>query len=84
MSTKGTHPTFFGSWRLVKLATFLEDNGYWKKHDKLAAAQAPLLKKFLAGDKSVVPELKRLAAEIDALRKNYYCDDPEVVTPLDK
>ena len=84
ISKKGTHPTFFGSWRMVKLATFLEDNGYWKKHDKLAAAQAPLLKKFLAGDKSVVPELKRLAAEIDALRKNYYCDDPEVVTPLDK
>ena len=79
---RSTHPTLFGSWRLVKLATFLEDNGYWKKHDRLAAAQAPLLKKFLAGDKSVVPELKRLAAEIDALRSSYYCDDPAVVTPL--
>ena len=84
MSKKGTHPTFFGSWRLVKLATFLEDNGYWQKHDKLASAQAPLLKKFLAGDRSVVPELKKLAAEIDALRRSYYCDDPEVVTPLAK
>lgn len=82
MNRRNTHPTFFGSWRMVKLATFLEDNGYWKKHDRLAAAQGPLLKKFLAGDKSVVPELKKLASEIDALRKNYYCDDPEVVTPL--
>ena len=84
MSKKGTHPTLFGSWRLVKLATFLEDNGFWRKHDKLASAQAPLLKKFLAGDKSVVLELKRLAAAIDALRQGYYCDDPAVVTPLAK
>ena len=84
MNGKSTHPTFFGSWRMVKLATFLEDNGYWRKHDKLASAQSPLLKKFLAGDKSAVPELKKLASEIDALRKNYYCDDPEVVTPLAK
>ena len=82
LNRKTTHPTFFGSWRMVKLATFLEDNGYWKKHDKLAAAQSPLLEKFLAGDKSAVPELEKLASAIDALRKNYYCDDPAVVTPL--
>ena len=84
MSKKGTHPTFFGSWRFTKLATFLEDNGFWGKHDRLAAAQSPLLEKFLAGDKSVVPELKRLAAEIDAAREGFYCSDPAVVRPLAK
>lgn len=82
LNRKTTHPTLFGSWRFTKLATFLEDNGYWKNHDRLAAAQGPLLEKFLAGDKSVAPELKKLAAEIDALRESWYCADPAVVKPL--
>ena len=82
ISRNGTRPIFFGSWRFVKLATFLHDNGYWHKHDKLVSSQAPLLKKFLAGDKSVVPELKRIAAGIDAFRESWYCDDPATVKPL--
>ena len=84
LNRKSTRPTLFGSWRMVKLATFLEDNGYWRKHDKLAAAQEPLLEKFLAGDKSVIPEIRKLAAEIDALRESWYCGDSAVVTPLAK
>jgi len=84
MNKKGTRPTLFGSWRFTKLATFLGDIGFWAKHDKLAAAQSPLLEKFLAGDKSVIPELKKLAAEIDALRESLYCSDPSVVRPLAK
>ena len=82
INKNGTRPVFFGSWRFVKLANFLEGNGYWRKHDKLAASQAPLIKRFLAGDKSVVPELRRIAAEIDALRESWYCDDPATVKPL--
>lgn len=78
----GTHPTLFGTWRFTKLATFLEDNGYWRRHDQLAAAQSPLLEKFLSGDKTVIPKLKKLASEIDALREGFYCSDPAVVTPL--
>ena len=81
-SKKSSHPILFGSWRFVKLATFLENIGYWKRHDKLAAGQAPLLQKFLAGDRSVVPELEKSAAEIDALRESIYCDSAEVVRPL--
>lgn len=84
ISKKHSRPMFFGSWRLVKLAAFLDDIGYWKRHDKLAAAQAPLLQKFLAGDKSVVPELRKIAAEIDALRESLYCGSAEVVQPLDR
>lgn len=84
MNKKRTNPAFFGTWRFVKLATFLEESGYWRKHDRLAAAQAPLIRKFLAGDASAVPELKKLASEIDALREKLYCSDPEVVTPLGK
>ena len=84
INRKDTHPTFFGAWRFTKLATFLEDNGYWRRHDKLAAAQSPLLEKFLAGDKTAVPELRKLASEIDALRESLYCSDPAVVTPLER
>jgi hypothetical protein len=82
INKKRSRPAFFGSWKLVKLAAFLENIGYWKRHDTLAASQAPLLQKFLAGDESVVPELKRIAAEIDALRESIYCDSAEVVQPL--
>ena len=66
----------------MKLATFLEDSGYWKRHDKLAAAQAQLIAKFLAGDKSAVPEIEKLAAGIAKWRNDFYCTDPQVVKPL--
>ena len=79
---KTSRPIFFGAWRFVKLATFLHEIGYWRRHDKLAASQAPLLQKFLAGDRSTVPELKKIAAEIADLREKLYCDDPAVVKPL--
>ena len=82
INKKATHPVFFGAWRFVKLATFLDESGYWRRHDKLAASQAPLLERFLAGDKSAVPELKRIAAAIDALREELYCADPATVRPL--
>jgi hypothetical protein len=82
LGRKRTRPVYFGSWRMVKLAVFLDGIGYWNRHDKLAASQAPLLQKFLAGDKSVVPELKRIAAELDALRESLYCGSDEVVRPL--
>ena len=82
INRKATHPVFFGSWRFVRLATFLEHSGYWRQHDKLVSSQAPLLKKFLAGDRSTVTELEKIAAEIDAFREGFYCDDSAVVTSL--
>ena len=82
INRKSSSPAFFGSWRFVKLAAFLERTGYWRRHDKLAASQAPLIVKFLAGDKSAVPELKRIAAEIAALRESLYCNFGEAVKPL--
>ncbi|MBQ6352505.1 MAG: hypothetical protein IJJ28_04490, partial [Lentisphaeria bacterium] len=82
MNKKTSRPIFFGSWRFAKLATFLEENGYWRRHDRLTASQGPLIAKFLAGDKSVVPELKKIAAAIDRWREDFYCADPQVVTPL--
>ena len=82
MNKRTSRPVFFGSWRFVKLASFIEATGYWRNHDRLTDAQVPLLEKFLAGDRSVVPELRRIAAEIDALRERLYCSDPEVVKPL--
>ena len=84
MNKRASRPIFFGSWRFVKLASFIEATGYWRRHDKLTDAQVPLLEKFLAGDKSAVPELRRIAAEIDALREGLYCNAPEVVKPLRK
>lgn len=78
----GTHPVFFGSWRFVKLATFLERSGYWRGHDRLTAAQGPLIAKFLAGDKSAVSEIEKLAAGIAKWRNDFYCTDPQVVKPL--
>ena len=82
INKNGTYPMLFGAWRFVKLATFLENSGYWRTHDRLAAAQGPLIAKFLAGDKSAVPEIEKLAAEIDAWRNGFYCTDPTVVKPL--
>ena len=79
---KSSRPILCGSWRFVKLATFLERSGYWKRHDKLAAAQAQLIAKFLAGDKSAVPEIEKLAAGIAKWRNDFYCTDPQVVKPL--
>jgi hypothetical protein len=83
MNKRTTHPIFFGAWRFVKLATFLERCGYWQNHDRLTAAQGSLIEKFLKGDKSVVPQIRELAAEIDRCRERLYCGDPAVVKPLE-
>lgn len=82
MNKKTTRPIFFGAWRFVKLATFLEGIGHWREHDRLTAAQGPLIEKFLKGDKSVVPQIREIAAEIDRRRESLYCSDPAVVKPL--
>ena len=66
------HPVFYGPLRICRFAYFLYDSGYWKKHDRLTKKQAALIAKYLEGDKSVVPEIKKLAAEIDALREALY------------
>ena len=82
MNKRTARPIFFGAWRFVKLATFLENIGYWRDHDRLTAAQGPLLEKFLKGDDSVIPQLRELAGEIDKRREKLYCVDPAVVKPL--
>ena len=81
---KTDRPIYFGSWRTVELATFLFDCGYWKKHDALTMKQSELIAKFLDGDKSVVPQIEKMAKEIDACRESLYCADPKVVKPIRK
>ena len=79
---KTDRPVYFGSWRTVQLVTFIFNSGYWKQHDDLTMKQSELIAKFLDGDKSVVPQIKELAKEIDALRESFYCTDPEVAKPI--
>ena len=70
---KGDGPVYyFGPLRLIDYAQFLHACGYWKNHLKISQRQSQLLAKFVAGDKSVVPEIKKCAAEIDALRENLF------------
>ena len=72
-SHKHLRPIYFGTWRMVRLANFILDTGYWGRHDRLCAQQAALIAKYLAGDTSVVPGIKKLASEIAALRDSLYC-----------
>ena len=69
------HPVFYGPLRICRFADFLYDSGYWKKHDRLTKKQAELIAKYLDGDRSVVSEIRKLAAEIDALREALYAPD---------
>ena len=63
---------FFGPKRMVWYACFLRDIGFFVNHDKLAAQQAALLKKYIEGDKSVKPEIETLAKEIPASTETYF------------
>ena len=61
---------------MVRLAEFIQETGYWGRHDRLCEKQAALIAKYLAGDKSVAPAIKKLASEIAALRDGLYYTAP--------
>ena len=62
----------FGPSRLMKYQQFLE-KCYWPAHDKLCRKQGELLLKLAEkGDQSVLPEVEKLAAEIDAYRESRF------------
>ena len=70
---KGDGPVYyFGPLRFIDYSQFLHDCGYWKNHLKICLRQSELLAKFVAGDKSVVPEIRKCAEEIDALRESLF------------
>lgn len=69
----GDGPTcYFGPLRIVGVADFLHQCGYWRRHLALCRKQEALIAKYLAGDKTTVPEIRELAAKIDALRENLF------------
>ena len=62
----------FGPSRLMKFQQFLELH-YWPGHDKLCRKQGELLLRLAEhGDTTVLPEVERLAKEIDAYRERCY------------
>ena len=63
---------FYGPKRMVWYARFLRDIGFFKRHDWLAAQQAALLGRYIAGDKSVKPKIEELAQAISAARERFF------------
>ena len=65
-------PLFFGTSSYVRYANFLDEVGYWKRHDEVARKQGELLLKYFAGDETVVPQIVELAEEINRIREALY------------
>ena len=62
----------FGASRLMKFQQFLEVC-YWPEHDKLCRKQGELLLELAEkGDTSVLPEVEKLAKEIDDYRESRF------------
>ena len=56
----------------MRYANFLDEIGYWKKHDDHAQKQGALLQKFVKGDKTVVPRIEKIAGELELIRNGIY------------
>ena len=56
----------------MRYANFLDAAGYWKKHDEIARKQGVLIQKLRKGDQSVLPEITKLAEEINQYRSDFY------------
>lgn len=65
-------PLFWGRSSFVRYANFLDEIGYWKKHDDHAQKQGALLQKFVKGDKTVVPRIEKIAGELELIRNGIY------------
>ena len=62
----------FGASRLIKFQQFLE-KCYWPEHDRLCRRQGELLLRLVTeDDRSVLPEIERLAKAIDDYRESSY------------
>lgn len=75
-------PLCFGSSRMIRFALFLNKSGFWGEHDNLTRQQAKLIAAYQKGDKSLLPEIKKLAGEINAHREKLFCTTPEEAKPL--
>jgi len=78
------HTRHFGPFKFVRYANFLDEIGYWFKHDELAKKQGELMLKYLKGDHSVVPEIARLAQEINKHRESIYFQSAAAKAPAVK
>ena len=65
-------PLHLGASKYVRYANFLDATGYWKKHDEIARKQGELIHKLRKGDQSVLPEITKLAKEINQYRCDFY------------
>ena len=73
--TKRPQPLHLGFSKYVRYANFLDEAGYWSKHDKIAKKQGELIKKYQTGDKTVLAEIAKLAEDLKQHRKNFYYQD---------
>ena len=67
-----SQPIHLGASKYVRYANFLDEAGYWTKHDEIARKQGELIQKLQKGDQSVEAEIARLAAEIEQYRRDFY------------
>ena len=64
-------PRFYGSFRLIKYASFLRKH-YFPQHDKLCAAEGILLKEVLSGNHDLIPAVKLAADAVENYRKTLF------------
>ncbi|MBR2509866.1 MAG: hypothetical protein IKB71_08975 [Lentisphaeria bacterium] len=65
-------PLHFGSAEYVRYANFLDEIGYWRRHDSAAGKQGSLIQQYHKGDKKVLPQIVKLADKINQLREEIY------------
>ena len=64
-------PRFYGSFRLIRYASFLRKH-YFPQHDKLCAAEGILLNEVLAGNQKLIPAVKLAADAVENYRKTLF------------
>lgn len=70
--TAQPQPLHLGASCYVRYANFLDEAGYWEKHDEIARKQGELIRKYEAGDQTVKAEIAKLAAELKQYRQDFY------------
>lgn len=71
-TAKRPQPMHLGASKYVRYANFLDEAGYWVRHDRITGKQGELIKKYRSGDKTVLPEIDKLAEELKQLRENFF------------
>ena len=65
-------PIHLGPSKYVRYANFLDEAGYWVKHDEITKKQGELILKYQNGDQSVLSEITKLAEELKQYRQNFF------------